>query len=235
MNDESKPGRPEPVRVLPYSWEAAVAHLRVADPKLVPVIDAVGARRLELRPASSIFAALTEAIIYQQLHGKAAATIHGRVCALYPRAAGGPTPAHILKTPDERLRGAGLSGAKLAALRDLATRTKAGELPTLAEAQVLEDAVLLERLTAVRGIGPWTVQMLLMFRLGRPDVLPVGDFGVREGFRIAYRKRVQPTPEALARHGRRWAPFRSVASWYLWRAVEAGRTTEHREGIVAKG
>lgn len=207
-------------RALPYAWDAALAHLRAADPTLARVIDAVGDRRLELKPAASVFEALTEAIVYQQLHGKAAATIHGRLCALFPRSGGVPTPANILRATDERLRGAGLSRAKLAALRDLAARTRAGELPTIASAQTLDDAALIEQLTVVRGIGPWTVQMFLMFRLGRPDVLPTGDFGVREGFRIAYRKRAQPTADALAKYGRRWAPFRSVASWYLWRAAE---------------
>lgn len=198
----------------------AVAHLRDADPVLARVIDAVGPLRLEQKQTASLFAALVESIVHQQLNGRAAATIHARVCALFPRAQDGPTPAQILRAPDEKLRGAGLSAAKLLAIRDLAHKAKQGAIPTLEQARALDDAELIERLTAVRGIGPWTVQMLLMFRLGRPDVLPSDDYGVRKGFQIAYRKRALPAPKDLAKHGARWAPHRSAASWYLWRATE---------------
>jgi len=187
---------------------------------LARVIDAVGPLRIERKTTPSLFGALAEAIVHQQLNGKAAATIHARVCALFPRAQEGPTPAHILRASDERLRGAGLSAAKLLALKDLARKAKDGAIPTLEEAHDLDDAVLIERLTAVRGIGTWTVQMLLMFRLGRPDVLPIDDYGIRKGFQIAYRKRAMPAPKAVAKHGARWAPHRSAASWYLWRATE---------------
>lgn len=206
-----------------YDPQVAVAHLRAADPALARVIEKVGRYRLELKRTPSIYAALAEAIVYQQLSGKAAATIYGRVCALFPRAFEGPTPENILRATDEKLRGAGLSRPKIAALRDLASRQKAGEIPTLAEAHRLDDAELVARLTAVRGIGRWTVEMLLMFRLGRPDVLPVDDLGIRMGAGILMRRRELPDREAVARRGARWAPYRTVASWYLWRAVELQR------------
>lgn len=206
---------------LGFDWRAAVAHLQAADPKLGRVIDAAGAANvLALKKTPSLFGALAEAIVHQQLSGKAAATIYGRVCALFPRAPHGPTADHVHRIADERLRGAGLSAAKVAALKDLARRERAGEIPTLAEARALDDAAIVERLTAVRGIGRWTAEMLLIFRLGRPDVLPIDDYGVRKGFALAHRKRELPTPQALARHGERWRPYRTVASWYCWRALE---------------
>ncbi len=205
-----------------FDQGAAVAHVR-SDPAMARLIDAVGPFAMELKTTPSLFVALAESIVYQQLTGKAAATIFARVRALFPRVHHGPTPEQILRVSDERLRGAGLSSAKLLALRDLARRTASGELPTLAQAQELDDEAVIERLTQVRGIGRWTVEMLLMFRLGRPDVLPVDDYGVRQGFAIAYRKRKPPSPKALAKYGARWAPFRTVASWYLWRAVDLAR------------
>jgi methylated-DNA-[protein]-cysteine S-methyltransferase len=208
---------------LGFDWDAAVAHLRAVDPKLARVIDAAGTTPLALKKTPSLVGALAEAIVHQQLSGKAAATIYGRVCALFPRAAQGPTAEHILKASETALRGAGLSNAKFLALKDLARREKANEIPTLAEARTLDDATVVERLTTVRGIGRWTAEMLLIFRLGRPDVLPVDDYGVRKGFALAYRKRELPTPQALAKHGERWKPYRTVASWYCWRALEIGK------------
>ncbi len=195
---------------------AAVAHLRAADPKLARLMDRVGPFRMEVKTSSSLFEVLAESIVYQQLHGKAAATIHGRLCGLFP--GGVPTPEGILSRKEETLRGVGLSAAKLRALQDLSA--KAATLPTLAEARVLGDEALIERLTAVRGIGRWTVEMVLMFRLGRPDVLPVGDFGVRKGFGVTFTRGAMPEPEEVAKRGARWAPYRTVASWYLWRAAE---------------
>jgi methylated-DNA-[protein]-cysteine S-methyltransferase len=202
-----------------FDAKRAVTQLRAADPTLARVIDRVGPFALELKKTSTMFAMLAEAIVYQQLNGRAAATIYGRVCALFPRAQQGPTPQHVLRASDEKLRGAGLSQAKLLALRDLARRSAAGEIPSLAEARDMEDSAILERLTAVRGIGRWTVEMLLIFRLARPDVLPVDDFGIRNGYAVAYRKRALPKPKELARIGERWAPYRTVASWYLWQAA----------------
>lgn len=202
----------------------ALTHLRRADPKLARAIDVIGEFTLgrDLREAKSVYAALAEAIVSQQLSGKAAATIYGRVCALFPGGRGGPRPEQILAASDAALRGAGLSGAKTRALRDLAEKSLAGEIPTLAKARKLDDEALVERLTAVRGIGRWTVEMFLIFRLGRPDVLPVDDYGVRKGFALAFGLRELPKPRVLAAHGERWAPHRTVASWYLWRVADRG-------------
>lgn len=205
---------------LGFDPDAAVAHLRGRDAKLARLMDRVGPFGLQLKQTSSLFLALAEAIVYQQLTGKAAATIFARVRAVFPRAHEGFTPEQILRVSDERLRGAGLSQGKLLALRDLARRAAAGEIPTLAQASALSDEELIARLTHVRGIGQWTVEMILIFRLGRPDVLPVDDYGVRKGFALAYRREELPTPKELAKIGRKWAPYRTVASWYFWRAAE---------------
>jgi O-6-methylguanine DNA methyltransferase len=201
----------------------AVEHVRASDPALARVIDAVGPFALQLKQSPSLFGALAEAIVYQQLTAKAAATIFARLCALFPRARAGPTPAHILRASDAQLRAAGLSRAKLLALRDLARRAADGEIPTLAEVQRMDDAAIIERLTTVRGIGRWTVEMLLIFRLGRPDVLPADDYGIRKGFAIACKSRELPTRQVLEKRGARWQPYRTVASWYLWRAVELAK------------
>lgn len=209
--------------VLGFDPDVAVAHLRRADPTLKRLIESVGPLRMTLKRTPSIFGALAEAIVYQQLTGKAAATIFARVCALFPRAHQGPSAEQLLRVSDAKLRGAGLSRPKLLALRDLARRAKAGEIPTLAEAQRLDDDTLVERLTQVRGIGRWTVEMLLIFRLGRPDVLPADDYGVRKGFALAFKKRDLPTPKDLLAYGERWKPYRTVASWYLWRAAEQSK------------
>ena len=206
-----------------FDLTEAVAHVRAADPDMARLIDAVGPFEMGLKSTPSLFVALAESIVYQQLTGKAAATIFARVRALFPRAHHGPTAEQILRVSDDRLRGAGLSNAKLLALRDLARRSVSGQLPTLAQVHQMDDETAIERLTEVRGIGRWTVEMLLIFRLGRPDVLPVDDYGVRQGFAIAYRKRKPPLPKALAKYGARWAPYRTVASWYLWRAVDMAR------------
>ncbi|MEZ4332118.1 MAG: DNA-3-methyladenine glycosylase 2 family protein [Myxococcota bacterium] len=211
----------------PIDARRALAALRAADPTLRRTIEAIGAFGLarEQRAAKSVYAALAEAIVSQQLSGRAAATIYGRVCALCPGGRGGrggPRPEQILAASDAALRGAGLSGAKALALRDLAERSLAGGIPTLTQARRLSDDELIERLTAVRGIGRWTVEMFLIFRLGRPDVLPVDDYGVRKGFALAYGRDALPKPRALAAFGERWAPWRTVASWYLWRVADRG-------------
>jgi DNA-3-methyladenine glycosylase II len=198
---------------------AALRHLRRADPKLAVVIRRAGPCGLEPRLRHSPFEELLESIVYQQLSGKAAATIFGRVRALYP-ARRALAPQALLDTPDEALRSAGLSRGKLAAARDLAARTLEGVVPTAAALRRMSDDEIIERLTAVRGVGRWTVQMLLIFRLGRPDVLPVHDLGIQKGFRITYGTRQRPKPDRIERHGERWRPFRSVASWYLWRATD---------------
>ena len=208
---------------LGYDPVAAVAHLRDADSALARLIDTVGPFRMRVDRTSSLFLALAEAIVYQQLTGKAAATIFARVQALFPRAHEGLHPAHIRRASDAKLRGAGLSRNKLLSLRDLAEKTLAGVLPSLEDVHALDDEAIIERLTQVRGIGRWTVEMLLIFRLGRADVLPVDDYGVRKGFAVAFRKRELPTADELERRGARWKPFRSVASWYLWRAAERAK------------
>ena len=169
------------------------------------------------------FHALARAIAHQQLNGTAAESIFGRFVNLYAKdgAAAALLEAElVLETPDDKLRAVGLSFAKIASIKDLAAKTLAGTVPPYEILHTLADDEIVERLTQVRGIGRWTVEMLLMFRLGRPDILPIDDFGVRNGFRLAYGLRGMPTPRALAEYGARWAPYRSVAAWYLWRAVD---------------
>jgi methylated-DNA-[protein]-cysteine S-methyltransferase len=207
----------------PFEPLTALEHLRASDEKLARLIDTVGPFRMQLDRTPSIFVALAESIVYQQLNGRAAATIFARVRALFPRAHEGPTAEQILRMSDRKLRGAGLSRSKLLSLRDLARKTVDGEIPTLEEIHRLDDEAIIERLTRVRGIGRWTVEMLLMFRFGRPDVLPVDDFGIRKGFQIAFGKRRSPTPKDLAKYGARWKPYRTVASWYLWRATDMAK------------
>ena len=204
-----------------FDPRAAVRHLAKADAELARLMKAAGPFRMEISFMNDPFEALARNIVYQQLNGTAAATIHGRVLALFGREK--LRPQDILETSDELLRGAGLSRNKLAALRDLAAKTIDGTVPTLARLKRMKDEEIVERLTSVRGIGEWTVHMLLMFRLGRPDVLPVGDYGVRKGFSILYGTDELPGARELAAHGERWAPYRTVASWYMWRAVELGR------------
>lgn len=203
-----------------FDVDDAIAHLRASDATLAKLIDRVGPFRMELKRASSLFDVLAEAIVYQQLHARAAASIHARVRALIPRTRGIAAARALATVSDEALRGAGLSRSKLLALRDLAAKTLDGHVPTLAKVRRMDDEAIIEQLTQVRGIGRWTAQMLLMFRLGRPDVLPVGDYGIRKGFGVAFRKREMPLPADVEKRGERWRPYRSVASWYLWRAAE---------------
>jgi len=204
---------------LSFDLVEAERALREADPKLGLLIERHGPCRIEPKGVQSPFAALARAITYQQLNGKAAATILSRVVAIYgPKRF--PMPQDILETEDARLRAAGLSRAKIAAVKDLAAKTIDGTVPTLGALRKLSDEEIVERLTAVRGIGPWTVEMLLIFRLGRPDILPASDFGVRKGFGLAFKTRGFPTPAQVLRRGERWRPYRSVASWFLWRAAD---------------
>ncbi|MCC6572841.1 MAG: DNA-3-methyladenine glycosylase 2 family protein [Planctomycetes bacterium] len=195
----------------------AVAYLKAADPKLAAVIDRVGPYTLKRRPMPNLFHALCQSIAYQQLSGKAAATIFGRVQAL----AGKILLADKIKAIDDAaLRACGLSRAKLAAFRDLSDKVLGGVLPDKRALIKLGDEEVIERLTVVRGIGRWSAEMILMFRLGRPDVLPVTDYGVRKGFTIMLGKRKLAEPEQISARGKRWAPWRSIASWYLWRVLE---------------
>ncbi len=178
-------------------------------------------RRYKIAPAVSIrpFDALAESIAYQQLSGKAAATIFGRVRALYPKTKW-LDPAKILATPDDALRSAGLSRAKTAAIKDLAAKTIDGTVPSGHALLRMSDDEIIARLTQVRGIGRWTVEMLLLFDLGRPDVWPVDDYGVRKGFAKTFGRRKLPTPKQLIKSGEKWRPYRSVAAWYFWRALD---------------
>jgi DNA-3-methyladenine glycosylase II len=197
-------------------WAPAIRHLRTVDQKLAPVIDRHGAPTLA--PTSDAVASLARAIVSQQLSGKAASTIWGRVLALYPRARF-PKPAAILATPDDALRGAGLSGAKVAALKDLARHVVERKLVP-ARLPAASDDEVAAMLLPVRGIGRWSVDMFLMFALARPDVLPVGDLGIRKGMQRHFRLRKLPEPDKMSQLAAPWRPFRSVAAWYMWRLLE---------------
>ena len=213
---------------LPFDLAAAVAHLSAHDPCIARLVQETVAFEPEIDPTQSPYEALLEAIAYQSISGKAAATIYGRVKAL--SAAGGPpTPQEMLKLRKPVLRKAGLSGAKIRAMKDLAQKTIGGIVPTHDEALKLSDEELVERLVSVRGIGAWTVEMFLIFRLGRPDVLPIHDLGVKKGWAVTYSKKHMPKPKELLAFGERWRPYRTVASWYMWRAFEkAGYATTNK-------
>jgi 3-methyladenine DNA glycosylase/8-oxoguanine DNA glycosylase len=200
---------------------SAVAHLRQADRVLARFIDTAGPFRLTMMPTRSVFGALAQTVVYQQLSNAAAATIFDRVLALPGGSEADLLPEQILTATDDELRAVGLSRAKQAALRDLAERAEAGSLPTLSATRRMDDDQIVERLTEVRGIGRWSAQMFLIFRLGRPDVLPAEDIGVRKGFAAVYGG-AMPSAEELSRHGERWRPYRTVASGYLWSAVDGG-------------
>jgi len=197
----------------------AVEHLCRTDKLLARLIKKVGPCTMKIRNRRTPFAALVSAVTYQQLNGTAAETILKRFLALYPGKRF-PTPEDVLATPEELMRGAGLSRAKTAAIKDLAAKTVAGIVPTSREILKLSNEEIIERLTSVRGVGPWTVEMLLMFTLGRHDVLPATDYGVRKGFAVTFGWKDLPTPKELLEYGERWRPHRSTAAWYLWRALE---------------
>src|SRR5260221_1061850 len=204
---------------LPFDPDAAVEALRRSDKSLARLIDRSVPFRLRPAPLQSAFEALAESIIYQQLNGKAAATILGRMVALFaPRKF--PRPQDLLDASPEKLRSAGVSGGKTRALKDLAAKTLDGTVPEVSKLSKMSDDEIVEHLTQVRGIGRWTVEMLLIFRLARPDVLPATDFGVRKGFMLLRKLKEMPPPAALLEYGERWRPYRTVASWYLWRALE---------------
>lgn len=225
---------------LPYSRAEAVAHLVAADAKLARLIERAGPFTLRLASQQSPFEALCESIVYQQLHGKAAATIHERLMTSFSDtcgldAHGRPvhfSPQHILDCPNQQLRLAGLSANKALALRDLAAKTLDGTVPTLSRIRRMPDEEIIKHLTQVRGIGTWTVQMMLIFRLGRPNVLPTSDYGIRKGFALTF-EGLKPTQKVTAdvlsnaadmeRRARKWEPFCSVASWYLWRACDLAK------------
>ena len=199
-----------------------VDHLSGVDRNLGGLIRAVGTYGLVIENNCHPYESLAQAITHQQLHAAAARSILGRFVSTFGNGAF-PTPAAVLAAPNEALRAVGLSFSKIAALKDLATKTVAGVVPDREVLVGLEDAQIIARLTEVRGIGRWTVEMLLMFQLGRPDILPVDDFGVRAGFQFTYGLRKMPAPKALAAYGERWGPHRTAAAWYLWRACELKR------------
>jgi DNA-3-methyladenine glycosylase II len=200
----------------------AVRHLSKVEPKFAKLIRRVGPPGLTVERNRGLYEALIRAIAHQQLHGKAAEAILARFVALFPDEAF-PSPDRVLATHGDALRGCGFSAAKLLAVQDICAKTLDGTVPTRRHAARLSDETLIERLTTIRGVGRWTVEMLLIFTLGRPDVLPVDDFGVREGYRVLFGLDVQPKPKALAELGLPWAPHRSMATWYLYRAVEEAR------------
>ena len=199
--------------------EQAIAHLTKADKTLARLIRRVGPCKLVPKNGRSPFESLVRSVVYQQLNGTAAATILGRVKALYPGKRF-PRPQDILSTSDEQLRGAGLSRAKTAAIKDIAAKTIEGVVPTSRAIVPMSNEEILERLTSLRGVGPWTVEMLLIFTLGRQDVLPVTDYGVRKGFALTYGWKELPRPKELLEFGERWRPHRSTAAWYFWRALD---------------
>ncbi|HWX17209.1 MAG TPA: DNA-3-methyladenine glycosylase 2 family protein [Chthoniobacterales bacterium] len=194
-------------------------HLSSTDARMAELI--ARSRRYNIAPSLAIrpFDALAESIAYQQLSGKAAATIWGRVRALYPKKKF-LDPKLVLATPDRKLRAAGLSRSKVAALKDLAAKTIDGTVPTARALAKMTDEEIIERLVSVRGIGRWTVEMLLLFDLGRPDVWPAADYGVQKGLVKTFGKRKLPTPKQMIKLGKKFQPYRSVAAWYFWRALD---------------
>ncbi|MDC0722930.1 DNA-3-methyladenine glycosylase family protein [Nannocystis bainbridge] len=206
-------------RPLPYDTDAAATHLRRSHKAMKRLIDRLGPITLRRDAGASPYGALARSIVFQQLAGAAASTIYGRACLL---GEGGqfPEPAALLELPAERLRAAGLSAGKQAALKDLAQKTLDGVVPTMRALAKMEDAAIVERLIQVRGIGRWTVEMMLIFRLGRPDVWPVGDFAVRKGYGQTFGLDESPTQRELEALGDPFSPYRSAAAWYFWRSLD---------------
>ncbi len=207
----------------------ALRHLRRVDPVMAQLIRRAGPYAVKPVRGEGAYEALVQAVAHQQLTGKAARTILGRFYALYGIDCC-PEPARLVATPDEHLRGCGFSRAKAAALKDIAARSLDGTIPARRALARMKDEAIIDRLVEARGVGRWTVEMFLMFTLGRQDVLPVDDYGVRLGYKIAYGKRMLPKPKALAKIGERWAPYRTTASWYLWRAVDLSRAERGQAG-----
>jgi DNA-3-methyladenine glycosylase II len=213
MTINTPPARPA------FDLQEALRHLSERDEVLRALIAETKAFAIDAEAGQSPYEVLLEAIAYQSISGKAAATIYGRIKAL-GEGDRPPSPEKMLKIPGLKLRKAGLSGAKVLAMKDLAKKTMAGIVPTHDESLKLSDEELVDRLVSVRGIGAWTVEMFLIFRLGRPDVLPIHDLGVKKGWSVAYGMKHMPKPQELLKFGERWRPYRTVASWYMWRAFE---------------
>ena len=202
--------------------KVALKHLSAADPVMRRLIREVGACELEPETSRSPFQSLVQAVAHQQLNGTAAGTILRRFRKLFPGRRF-PRPDDLANITDEQIRACGFSFAKIASIRDIAAKTLDGTIPSSRAIAKLSDEEIILRLTEARGVGRWTVEMLLIFQLGREDVLPVDDFGIRNGFRIAYKKREMPMPKELLAHGERWKPHRTTAAWYLWRAVDLAK------------
>jgi DNA-3-methyladenine glycosylase II len=200
-------------------YRASVRHLKRVDPVLARVIESVGPCRMPVRREGTHFQALVRSIVFQQLSGKAAGTIHGRFAALF--ANGEPEPSSLVAFSDVQLRGVGLSRQKIGYLRDLSHKIVSGALP-LDEVDRMDDDELIAHLVQVKGIGRWTAQMFLMFRLGRRNVLPELDLGIQNAIRRAYGKRKRPSPKQVRTIGAKWSPHSTVACWYLWRSLENG-------------
>lgn len=209
-------------------------HLARVDPVMRRLIREVGPCTVIPKVRRSPFESLARAIAYQQLHDKAAESIVRRFVAHFPGRRF-PTPAEVLAVSPRSIRAAGFSRAKILALRDLASKTLDGTVPTNRVIAQLDDEAIVERLTEVRGIGRWTVHMLLIFHLGRPDILPADDFGVRNGFRIAYGLPSVPTPKNVQEYGERWRPYRTAASWYLWRAADRAKNKKSAATVLSGG
>jgi DNA-3-methyladenine glycosylase II len=220
-------------RLPPFDLRLAMDTLAAKDPQLVPLIRETQEFRIEDDGSGSPYEILVEAITHQSISGKAAATIFGRVKAL-GNDGRIPSPEQMLKLRKPALRKAGLSGAKILAMKDLAQKTLDGVVPTLEQAEKLSDEELVKRLVSVRGIGAWTVEMFLIFRLGRPDVLPIHDLGVKKGWSVTYGKKHMPRPKELLAFGERWRPYRTVASWYMWRACQRAGNAAMRKIRPAK-
>jgi DNA-3-methyladenine glycosylase II len=224
---------PDPTPSLPFDLAQAMRHLAAKDERLARLIAETVQFRTKADSNLSPYETLLEAIAYQSISGKAAATIFGRVKALGMNGRA-PAPEEMLKIRKSVLRKAGLSGAKIVAMKDLARKTVKGIVPSLEEAGKLSDEELVERLVSVRGIGAWTVEMFLIFNLGRPDVLPIHDLGVRKGWAITYGKKHMPKPKELLAFGEQWRPYRTVASWYMWRACQRAGNAVARKILPAR-
>ena len=198
--------------------QAVINHLSKVDRKLGGLIKRIGPCTFRPKNGQSPYESLIEAVVYQQLSGKAASTILGRFKELYPGKRF-PAPLNVLDTRPEILRSVGLSRAKVEAIKDIAAKTIEGIVPSSRAIRKMDDAEIMERLTAIRGVGRWTVEMLLIFKLGRADVLPATDFGIRKAFALTFGTKELPTPKELATYGEKWKPFRTTAAWYLWRSL----------------
>jgi 3-methyladenine DNA glycosylase/8-oxoguanine DNA glycosylase len=216
------------MRESPNLTTSAIRHLRKNDPRFGEWIDRIGALELPIPPVREPYVALLESIAHQQLAGAAARAIWGRVIGLFADKV--PCPKRIAEMSEAELRAAGLSRSKVLAMKDICLRVNEGKIPGAARIAQMPDADIYAQLMQARGVGMWTVDMLMMFALRRPDIMPVTDYGVRKGFQVLYRKRALPTPKQLLKHSEKWQPHRSVAALYLWRIAETAKKVKKRKG-----